>query len=376
MIQFANEADRGLFDDALKFAQQQVRKLIETHPEFYPMYTVNGLWKHEGRMWTNWCDGFLPGMLWIFHKRNAGNSASDRYWLEQAIRYTTPLEPRKQDREAHDLGFIFFSTYYRWYRLTHDPKLRDTLIEAGQTEALRYQENGQYLRSFVGDNSLFIDLMMNVGIVFYAARETGDRRLRDIAMRHCLTTRRFLVRGDGSTAQEGIFDLHTGAFVGPSAQQGYRGDSCWSRGQAWALYGFSVAYEYSRDPRFLDTAQACADYYIIHSNADGVPPWDFNAPPESRALLDTSAAAIAASGLLRLSNLLHDTVKGHYYWSTAILMLRMLCEKHLARRDKKWEGILKGGVYHLHKELGVDESVMWGEYFFVEGLDQALQQLG
>ena len=153
MIQFANEADRDLFDDALKFAQQQVRKLVEAHPEFYPMYTVNGQWKHEGRMWTNWCDGFLPGIMWIFHKRNAGNSGLDRYWLEQAIRYSTPLEPRKLDRDAHDLGFIFFSTYYRWFRLTHEAKLRDVLIEAGQTEALRYQEHGQYLRSFVGENS-------------------------------------------------------------------------------------------------------------------------------------------------------------------------------------------------------------------------------
>lgn len=374
MIQFVTETDRGLFDDALKFAQQQVRKLIETHPEFYPMYTVNGRWKHEGRIWTNWCDGFLPGMMWIFHKRHLGNSHSD-YWMEQAIRYTTPLEPRRCDREAHDLGFLFFSTYYRWYRLTHEPKLRDVLIDAGKTEALRYQESGQYLRSFVGDDSLFIDLMMNVGIVFYAARETGDRRLRDIALRHCLTTRRFLLRGDGSTAQEGIFDLETGAFLRQSFQQGYRADSCWSRGQAWALYGFSSVYEYTRDPRFLYAAQACADYYVTHANGDGVPPWDFNAPPESRGLLDTSAAAIAASGLLRLCPLLYDSVKGHYYWSTAILILRVLCEKHLARNDRKWEGILKGGVYHLHKELGVDESVMWGEYFFVEALDQALQQL-
>ena len=137
-----------------------------------------------------------------------------------------------------------------------------------------------------------------------------------------------------------------------------------------------MSHEYSRDPRFLETAEACADYYVTHSNADGIPPWDFNSPPESRGLLDTSAAAIAASGLLRLCRLLPDPMKGHFYWSTAVLILRALCEKHLAKKDKKWEGILKGGVYHLPKELGVDESVMWGEYFFVEALEQALPQLG
>jgi unsaturated chondroitin disaccharide hydrolase len=383
MIQFVLETDRALFEDAMRFAQQQVRKLVETHPGFYPMYTADGKWKHEGQVWTNWCDGFFPGMMWIFHKwnqatvrANGAGGAVDKFWLEQAERYTTPLAPRQHDRDVHDLGFIFMSTYYRWYRLTQDPKLKDALIQAGKTESLRFKENGQYLRSFVGEDSLFIDIMMNVGIIFYAARETGDRRLRDIALRHCLTTRRFLVRGDGSTAQEGIFDLQTGEFLRQSTQQGYRGDSCWSRGLCWALYGFSLSYEYSRDPRFLETAEFCADYYITHCNSDGIPPWDFNAPPESRRLLDTSAAAIAASGLLRLCRLLQDPVKGHHYWSLAIRILRSLCEHHLAKKDKKWEGILKGGVYHLPKELGVDESVIWGEYFFVEALEQALQQLG
>ncbi len=372
MIRFSTENGKT-FEDALNFAQDRVRKLIEKHPDFYPMYTKNGKWKHEGAAWTHWCDGFLPGMMWIFHGHAQPDSAASKFWMEQAIRYTKPLEPRKLDREVHDLGFIFLSTYNRWYQATRDPALNAVLIEAGHTLALRFNENGHFLRSFVAENSLFIDIMMNVGIVFYAARETGDRHLRDIALRHCFTTRRFLVRGDGSTAHEGIFDLDTGAFLQQTTQQGYRGDSCWSRGLAWSIYGFTTAYEYSRDPRFAATAEACADYYIAHSPADGIPPWDFNAPPESRVLLDTSAAAITAAGLHRLCRIVPDPIKGHLYWSVAQLILRSLCEKHLAKGDGKWEGILKGGVYHLHKELGVDESVMWGEYFFVEALEHGLR---
>ena len=368
MIQFG--VDATIFSDALSFAQEQVRKLIEKYPDFYPMYTKNGRWKHEGAVWTEWCDGFLPGMMWLFHKQSEPESHEAKFWYEQAVRYTKPLEPRKDDHEIHDLGFIFFPTFYRWYRLTRDPALNQVLVQAGQTLAARFNEKGQFLRSFVAENSLFIDIMMNVGLVFYTAHETGDKRLRDIATRHSLTTRKFLVRGDGSTAHEGIFDLETGAFMRATTHQGYRSDSCWSRGLTWALYGFITAFEYTRDPRFLSTAEACADYYISQCHGDGIPPWDFNSPPGGRTLFDTSAAAIAAAGMHRLCRIAADPIKGHFYWSTAQRILGSLCEKYLAKGDPKWEGILKGGVYHLNRELGVDESVIWGDYFFVEALER------
>jgi len=374
LLQFFLDTDRDLLEDAFRFAQHQVRELITRYPDFYPMYTKNGKWKHDGPAWTDWCDGFLPGMMWIFEKRSQTNG-NGNFWREQAIRYSKPLETRKDDSEVHDLGFIFMSTYLRWHHVDRDPAINNVLIQAGQTMAKRWQAQGQYLRSFVAPDSLFIDIMMNVGIIFYAARETEDRQLRDIAVRHCLTTRRFLVRGDGSTAHEGIFDVETGEFLRQSTQQGYRSDSCWSRGLAWAIYGFAIAWEYSRDVRFLKTAEECARYYLVHSNTDGIPPWDFNAPQPSRNLLDTSAAAIAASALVRLHRTLIDREKAHVYWSAAIQILRSLCTKHLAKKDKKWEGILKGGVYHVHRELGVDESVMWGEYFFVEALELVLRQM-
>src|SRR5882672_4096170 len=206
-------------------------------------------------------------------------------------------------------------------------------MEAGTTLALRYQSKGEYLCSFVARESLFIDIMMNVGIIFYTALERGDRNLMDIAMRHTLTTRRVLVRGDGSTAHEGLFDPTTGEFLKQSTHQGYRGDSCWSRGLAWALYGFSSCYGYTRDPRFLQTAEACADFYIEHTPGDGVPPWDYDAPLESRTQLDSSAAAIAASGLFRLGSLSADPVKGSLYSSLALGIVGTLCSRYLGQSD-------------------------------------------
>jgi unsaturated chondroitin disaccharide hydrolase len=144
--------------------------------------------------------------------------------------------------------------------------------------ALRFREQGQYLRSFLAENSLFIDIMMNVGVVFYAAEQTGDSNLARIAEQHCLTTRRHMVRGDGSTAHEGILDTDNGEFLYQSTQQGWRRDSCWARGLAWAYYSFGTAYAMSNDVRYLQAAENCADYYILHMPEHGIPPNDLDEP--------------------------------------------------------------------------------------------------
>lgn len=376
MIHFELPTDHARFEEAFVFAQEQVKALTLKHPGFYPLYTKDGKWKHEGEAWTHWCDGFFPGMMWIFAKQTKGEASNA--WKAKAREYTTPLEPRKTDRDVYDHGFLYFSTYYRWLMLEKDPKvkeeLKEVIITAGQTLAQRFQEKGSYLRSFVAPNSLFIDSMMNVGTIYYAARETGDKRLREIAQRHSLSVRKTLVRGDGSCAQEGVFDSDTGEFLEQSTHQGFRRDSCWSRGLAWATYGFGIGYEYSRDARLLATSEACADYYITHANTDGIPPWDFRAPVEYRKLVDTSAAAIMASALIRLSRLMQDPVKGHFYFNTAVHILRTLCDEYLGKQTKGWEGILQGSLYHLHRGLGINESSIWGDYFFVEALERVLRK--
>lgn len=359
---------RPTLENAFDFAQEQVRSLVARDPDFYPMYTENGKWRHEGEAWTRWCDGFLPGMMWIF----ADNTGDDE-WFGLAERYTTPLEERKFDRDVHDLGFIFLSTYHRWYEISGDEKLNEVVIQAGQTLAKRFKTKGSYYSSFIGPESLFIDIMANVGISIYAALETDDDDLLDVAVQHCLTTRRYLVRGDGSTAHEGIFDLDSGEFLRQSTHQGFRGDSCWSRGLGWAIYGFSSAFKLVGDARFLQTAELCADYFIEHSPADGVPPWDFDLPKDAPQNRESSAAAITAAALLRLAEWTTTPGKDILYLNVARRILVTLCqEPYLAQGNDGWEGILKEGIYHLDKNLGVAESVMWGEYFFVEALDRAL----
>ena len=349
---------------AFDFAQQQVRNLITRHPDYFPLFTKNGRWYHESESWTNWCEGFLGGLIWIFARRTG-----DTWWRQQAEHYSLLIEHRKHDRNVHDLGFLFLPTWKTWYDLTGDPAKNDVVIEAGRTLALRFQEKGKYLRSFIAPESLFIDIMMNVPIILYAAKQTRDQQLLDIGLQHCLTTRRYLVRGDGSTAHEGIFDLETGEFLRQSTHQGWRADSSWARGQAWALYGFSMAYELTGDPRLLATARGCADFYVSRTPAHGVPPNDWE-EPNSQLPYESSTAATAACGFYHLSKQLADHKIAQKYGSYArTILTTLMTPEFLADQTSAWEGILKHGIYHERKELGVDESVMWGDYFFVAALD-------
>lgn len=359
--------------DAFDFAKGQVRRLLEKYsPDYYPMYTVRGKFGQDRKRWTHWCDGFYPGLMFIF-----AGATDDEWWLDKAIAYATPLEERRYDRAVHDLGFIFFSTHLRWLELGGPAeRIEPILVQAGKTMAMRFMERGQYLRSFVEPASLFIDIMMNVGTIFHAALVTGDEHLYAIANQHCLTTRRALVRGDGSTAHEAIFDLDTGECLRQSTHQGFRGDSCWSRGLAWSLYGFTRSYLQSGRTEFLETAMLNADFYLEHTPPDGVTPWDYDAPDAgalSRTQVDTSACAIAASGLLDLADAAPDKTKARAYRDFALTSLQTLTQKYLGNQTPGFEGILNGGVYHIHKNLGVHEAVMFGEYFFVEALDKALQ---
>lgn len=353
---------------ALEFAERQVLALTQKHADYFPIYTVKGKWHHGGELWTDWTGGFLAGMKWQFFRRT-GNLD----WGHLAERYSRLLEHRQHDREVHDLGFIFLSTYLPWYQVTGIEQLHQVLIQAGRTLAMRFMEKGQYLRSFAAPESLFIDIMMNVPIIFYAARETGDEKLHRIADAHCYTTRDTLVRIDGSTAHEGIFDLETGKFLRQTTHQGLRPESAWARGLAWSMYGYSKCFGITGNREWLAVAERNADYWITHLPKDHVPFWDFHAdttqPAPWGAQKDTSAAAIAASAFLDLERQTASDDLARVYRDTATAMLDALVQpEYLANQTEGWEGVLKHGVYHTAKNLGVDESVMWGEYFFVEAL--------
>jgi unsaturated chondroitin disaccharide hydrolase len=356
---------------AWRSAASKVRALVGHHPDRFPVYTEAGRWAVDGEAWTNWCEGFLAGQLWLLAERTG-----DSWFRQRAEHYSLLIEPRKDDRGVHDLGFLFWSSWRRWCELTGDSSRDAVVIHAGRTLALRFNERGRYLRSFLAADSLFIDIMMNVGVIFHAAARTGDPGLARVAYEHCLTTRRFLVRGDGSASHEGIFDLDTGQFLRQTTQQGWRDDGSWARGQAWALYGFGTAYRFTGERHFLATAARCADFYIERTGERLVPPNDWD-EPAPRHPWESSAAAIAAGGLWQLAGLVSDSALARSYAEYAIRVLIRLCQDDfLAADDPAWEGVLKHGTYHQSKGLGVDESVMWGDYFFLDALDLVTRGLG
>ncbi len=342
-------------------------RLVREEPGLWPFYTVGGRWIREGERWTEWCQGFLPGQLWILH-----DFTGEAFFREEAIRRCRALEERARDGSVHDQGFLFRPSWLRWFEHDGDPALEGPVLEAGRTLAGRARGGDKYLCSFLGDSSLFIDIMMNVGIVFYTAKRTGEEGLYERAANHCRTTRRYLLRGDGSTLHEGIFDPETGEFLRPSTRQGWRPDSCWARGQAWALHGFADVFGLTGDPDMLAAARAAADYFLRAVGERTVPPNDFDEPGPVPP--DSSAAAAAAGGFLLLGDLL-DGGEGEAYLRAAWRILEGLASPEwLAPPGPEPEGILLHGIYHRRKGLGVDECVAWGDYFLLDAAWRVLRK--
>jgi unsaturated chondroitin disaccharide hydrolase len=358
-------------DEAFDFAERQVRALVTSRPGLTPTYTQDGKWVLDDDPWApSWTGGFLTGMMWIFAERTG-----EPWWREQAEKYCLLLEPRKDDKGTHDIGFVLDPSWGRWYDMDPTARVRDVLVQGGRTMAGRMQEAGGYLSTWVDPGSTFIDVMMNVGVIFRAADLTGDETLRRTALRHCLTSRRYLMRGDGSTVHEGWFDVTTGEFLRASTHQGWRSDSSWARGQAWAIYGFAVAYGYTRDAALLDAACRAADYYIQNTADHGIPPNDW-IEPDPALPWEASAAACAAAGMLRLA-LVQGEIAGdpgaaaryRQYGLTVLASLRST--QFIAVDAPGWQAIVRHATYHNDTKLAIDESVMWGDYYFVEALDLA-----
>jgi unsaturated chondroitin disaccharide hydrolase len=376
---------RARIERAFDFGVRQLERMLPKWPanKPAPIYTVNGIWTRPDYVWTDWCPGFYAGMMWLAFERTG-----EKKWREVAERYTRALEPRKFDREVHDLGFIFMSTVDRWYRLLNDndptkQSLKDILITAGTVQSFRWKDTGEdhYIYSFHGPQSLFIDVMMNIRLLFRAHQLGGDEELFRKAVTHARTSEKYLVRKIGATIMdreglvihEAIFNPVRGEFRNLSTQQGYSPFTCWARGLAWATYGFADTFLFTGDRFFLETAERCAGYYLENTPEGGVPFWDYGAPNIPDEPLDSSAAAIVASAFWKLKDIEGTQRCPEVYRNATLAILETLTsDEFLGSHDPAYEGILRHAVYHRPMNWGVDESVMWGDYFFMEALHKII----
>ncbi|CAK7218222.1 hypothetical protein SBRCBS47491_003436 [Sporothrix bragantina] len=327
-----------------------------TPPVLFPEYTEPGGTDYVYRDRTFWTSGFFPGSLYLLLERRrkhpqiwAQKKQQEKLHIpEPTLQFacqwwTESLHANSTLQGTHDLGFMLMPWARRAWELGRDGRALATIIRGAQTLAARFSPVVSALRSWDTcvtnlysftqpdkDFLMIIDNMMNLDLLFYAAWQTDDRSLYDIAVAHARTTIKSHIRDDGSTVHLVMFDSATGEIVDKLTNQGYSAESCWARGQAWAIAGFAETYHWTRDPVFLETAYRCADYFLARLDEceDDRVPWDFDAvrlsgdpdqPP------DMSAALVAAYGML----LLHQVDTKKNYLSSALRIVTAVCRTSL-----------------------------------------------
>lgn len=328
----------------------------------------------------NWTSSFFTGMALL-----AFEATRDPHFLAHASRlggvYREKVTQRRMDT-MHDLGFLYSLYSVALHRLTGDREHRATGLLAADELARRFDARGRYLRAWgrldepASDYAglAIIDCMMNLPLLFWAARESGQAAYREIAVQHADTTRANFLRPDDSVAHAFRFDLASGAPARPANYCGYAVDSHWARGTAWAIYGFALAYRHTRNAAYLDTSARLANKFIGLLDAELVPLWDFRLPAGARQLRDSSAAAIAVCGLDELGTHRPDPV----FATTASALLGRLCTTAYLDADPRCPGVLRaaevgdgpGDVPGTIKAQSVYTS--WGDYYFMEALSRRL----
>ncbi|SEL11412.1 unsaturated chondroitin disaccharide hydrolase [Stigmatella aurantiaca] len=371
----ARAFDEAAADRALQFAQEQlVRTAAQVPANQYPKSSLpNGTWRLiPATDLLGWTQGFFPGELWYMYQQTGVAT-----WRVRADTWTRNLEVQKSNMQTHDLGFKFIPSYALAYQLTGDDYYRQVLLTAAGSLASRYNPRVGIINCCDWNPDwqlpLVIDTMMNLELLLWGAQNGGQVGWRDMAVNHALRTLSDLVRADGSTFHVADYDRNTGALRFQGTYQGYSNTSTWTRGQAWAVYGYTLLYRYTRDPRMLEAAQKVTGYYLSRLPADGIPPWDFDAPA-SQMLKDSSAAAAVASALLELTNYVPDASTQLQYWNAAMQMLDTLSSPAYLAAGTNSPGILLHGVGHYPAGQEVDVSLVYGDYYFIEALRRFKQQ--
>jgi len=319
----------------------------------------------------NWTSGFFAGNLWYLARLS--QPPQQPYWARRAAAWTETLDAEKNVTTTHDLGFILNTSYGQGYAQTKNPQYRAVLLQAAATLSRRFNPTVGAIRSWdhhadVWAYPVIVDNLLNLELLLSAAKLSGDTTFAHIAKVHADTDLKYRFRPDYSTYHVLNFDPATGKLLTAGTHQGLADNSCWARGQAWAIYGYTMLYRETRRPQYLAAAQHAADYFIKHTAKipDHIPYWDFNDPTIPNAPRDASAAAAAASGLLELSKY---APKKNQYFAAATAMLTSLCTpEYLAAAGTNNFFLLKHSTGNKPAKSEVDAPLVYADYYFLEAL--------
>jgi len=315
----------------------------------------------------DWTSGFFSGMLWHLYEYT-----EDDLWLNEAKKFTAKMEPEKFNGKTHDMGFKMYCSYGNGYRLTQDETYREILIQSARTLSTRFRPVTGVLRSW--DHStdkwsypVIIDNLMNLELLFFATRVTGDSSFYRIAVSHAATTMKNHYRPDNSSYHVVEYDTITGKVLKRNTHQGFSHESAWSRGQAWGLYGYTMCYRETKKKEFLEQAEKIAAFIFNHPNQpdDLVPYWDYNATGIPNEPRDASAAAVTASALYELSSYSENKKD---YIARANRIVKNLAKNYTSVIGDNKGFILGHSTGSKPSNSEVDVPLIYADYYYLEAL--------
>ena len=389
----AQNDEHSFIKENMEFAAKQCKLMMKTPAQgkegksVMPHSMRNDGTPSKGSIYL-WTAGFFPGTLWYL-----SDYTNDKSLQDSALVYTQKMEPVKTFTGNHDIGFMMYCSYGNANTFAPKADYKDILIKSAHSLCTRYSPVTGTIKSWNSwrswnDGTVFkypviIDNMMNLELLFFASRVSGDDSFKKVAVSHAEKTMKNQMRKDGSFYHITMYDPDTGKFIKGETSQGYSDNSAWSRGQGWAIYGFTVSYRDTKDPLFLATAQKAADYYINHPNlpSDKIAWWDFNAfedgfTPGQRSnagkittnYRDASAAALVASALFELSQYTKGQ-KGQIYFEPAKQIVHELGgPNYRAKEGENANYVLMHSTGAIPQNSEIDVPLVYADYYFVEAL--------
>lgn len=323
----------------------------------------------------DWTSGFFPGSLWEGYRLTG-----DEKLRSEAEKFTARLEGIQYYKGTHDLGFMVFCSYGQQQQALHDDHSAEVIVEASKSLISRCDPRIGLIRSWdfgEWNYPVIIDNMMNLEMLFWASKQTGDPVYRDVAVRHADITLKNHFRDDASSYHVVSYN-DDGTVQSQGTFQGYSDSSAWARGQAWGLYGYTMCYRETGDEKYLRHAERIADFIMHHPNtpADRIPYWDYNAPDIPDAPRDASAAAVMSSALFELSTLVPQGEGQKYFDYAETLLMSLSSDDYLAEKGTNGGFILKHSVGHLPADSEIDTPLNYADYYFLEAIGRYLSLRG